>query len=154
MHLNLTRLACAALLCAASAAPCLAESFASSASTGSSASVGSVSDSIKGSSNSSSPAKTVADGDYRIVKVAALVERPGFMRLRLEAMPGVAGGQGFELELPQLAVERSRLAPGKVIGARQRPFGIEFASAETRQPFFLAVADDWMRELPSHPVSL
>jgi hypothetical protein len=147
-----TRLAGAALLAAALAAPAFAESFASSASSAGSASSGSLSDSIQGSSNSSSPDKTVADGEYRIEGIAAVAEKPGFVRLHLQ---GVApAGHTFFLDLPAPTVAHAALAPGERVSARNRPYGIEFATAPARQTFFLVLADDWYRELPSNPVSL
>ena len=46
---------------------------------------GSLSNSLTGSSNSSSPNTTVAEGDYRVIEVAELAERPGMLRLQLQA---------------------------------------------------------------------
>src|SRR6185436_15892890 len=63
------------------ALPCHADSFASSASSAGSASVGSLSDSLKGSSGSSKT--TVAEGDYRIVEVAA-ADRPNTLRVKMQ----------------------------------------------------------------------
>ena len=36
---------------------------------------------------------------------------------------------------------------------RQRAYGYEFAHADTREPFFLALADTWQRELDARPVA-
>jgi hypothetical protein len=80
-----SRLAVIALLCATVATPCAAESFASSASSAGSASSGSVSDSIGGSSKSSTGEAKVADGDYRVIEVADVSDRPGLLRLTLQA---------------------------------------------------------------------
>ena len=153
-HLPL-RLAAFTLLFCAAALPALAESSAaSSASDSASTSVGSLSDSIKGSSNSSSNDK-VAQGDYRLVDVAAAPERPGFARLTLQALqPGNAAPARFELWVPQQVLESHPLTAGETIAARQRPYGLEFANGQPRQAFFLVLADDWYRELQTRPVVL
>lgn len=146
-------LACIALLAAALAAPVAAESFTSSASSAGSASSGSVSDSIKGSSNSSSPDNKVAEGEYRIDGMTAVAEKPGFVRLRLQhvAQPGTE----LLLELPEKTATLATLNVGGRVAARHRPYGIEFAkAAPAREAFFLVLADEWFRELPSNPVSL
>lgn len=154
MTFPLIRLAGTLLLCLAATAPCRAEGSASSASSAGSASVGSLSDSIQGSSNSSSRNDRVAEGDYRIVEVAELADRPGMLRLTLQAAADAAGQPAFFLYLPKRAAEQPRLARGDVISARHRPYGLEFARADTRQAFFLALADDWFRELDPRPVAL
>jgi hypothetical protein len=154
------RLACIILLSIAAAAPCMAESFASSASSAGSASVGSLSDSVKGSSKSSSGETKVADGDYLVIEVAELAGRPGMLQLKLQAttQPGDAGQ--VWLTLPQQALDRQGLAPGDVVSARQRPYGLEFArertreSAAGREAFFLVLADDWYRELEARALTL
>jgi hypothetical protein len=154
MTFNPTRMAGIALLCAATTTPCLAESFASSASSAGSASSGSVSDSIGGSSKSSSGETKVADGDYRVIEVADLSERPGMLRLKLQAMalPGEAGV--VLLTLPRQALAQRGLADGAIVSARHRPYGLEFAHADTREAFFLVLADDWHRELAARPLTL
>jgi hypothetical protein len=154
MTVKPTHLACIALLCAATAAPCLAESSASSASSAGSASSGSVSDSIGGSSKSSSGEAKVADGDYRVIEVAALADRPGMLRLTLQAT-AQQGAQGeVLLTLPRQALAARDLAVGDVVSTRHRPYGLEFAHADTREAFFLVLADDWHRELAAVPVTL
>ncbi len=144
------RLACLVVAGLATAAASHAESFASSASSAGSASVGSLSDSIKGSSNSSSGNNKVAEGDYKIIEVAALPERPGMLRLTLRQ----DDEHEFFLELPQQALGTRGAAAGDTVSAHYRPYGLEFARADTREPFFLVLADDWRRELDARPVSL
>ena len=148
------RLACISFACIATAAPCLADSLASSASSAGSASSGSISDSIDRSSDSSKRDKQVAEGDYRIVEVAAVADRPGMLRLKMQptAPHGEAGG--FSLDLPQPTFDQQGLAPGAIVSARHRAYGLEFARADTHEPFFLVLADDWQRELESHAVTL
>ncbi len=137
-------------------APAQAASSASSAVSDSIGALsGSVSTSFEKSSNSSSR-RDVAAGDYRIVDVAAVDGRPGLLRLRLQAVEAdaadVAAGDGFWLLLPQQAFDNGRLAAGQIVSALARPYGLEFARADTRQAFFLVLADTWYRELQSNPV--
>jgi len=142
----------ALLLLAAAALPAFAaSSAASSASESIGMSVGSLSGSIQRSSNSSSPTK-VADGDYKLIEIAADGERAGMVRLRLQALHDEH--DEFYLILPRETVERSRLASGDVVSAHQRPYGLEFAAGAERQAFFLVLADDWLRELQTKAVAL
>ncbi|HEY1392530.1 MAG TPA: hypothetical protein VFV25_04110, partial [Methylibium sp.] len=67
---------------------------------------------------------------------------------------GGAGKDEFYLYLPQAAYEQAKLAPGRTVTARQRPYGVEFAGGEPRQAFFLALDDDWYRELQAKAVTL
>lgn len=143
------------LLLAVLALPAAADSLVTSSAVGgsSASSAGSASSASLGtSSDSSSPDKKVAEGPYRIVEVARLPERPGEVRLtlRAEADPG----SEVVLHVPQATFDQSGLGAGATINARHRPYGLEFASADTRQPFFLVLDDDWYRELPSRPVVL
>lgn len=150
MHSVSIRAAAVAVLAMTFAVTCRAESFASSASSAGSASIGSLSDSIKGSSNSSAGDNKVAEGDYRIVEVAALAEKPGMLRLKMQAAAR-AGAEGeLWLDLPQKALAARDVAAGDTVTATQRPYGFEFAHADTHQAFFLVLADDWRRELDSH----
>lgn len=146
------RLAALVALGAALALPVCAESSASSASSAGSQSSGSVSDSIRGSSNSSSPANKVAEGEYRIDAMTALAEKPGFLRLHLQHL--TQPDAGLLLDLPEKTATLAALGLGGHVAARQRPYGIEFATAPAREPFFLVLADDWFRELASNPVRL
>ncbi|MBX3607114.1 MAG: hypothetical protein KF788_17680 [Piscinibacter sp.] len=146
------RLAPLALLGAALAAPVAAESLASSASSAGSASSGSVSDSLQGSSNSSSPDRKVAAGEYRIDAMTAVAEKPGFLRLHLTHV--TRPGTELLLDLPEKTATLAALGVGERVAARQRVYGIEFATTPAREPFFLVLADDWHRELASNPVRL
>lgn len=142
-----------ALLLSVLALPAMAGSSASSASSDSvSTSVGSISTSFEKSSDSSSKGDKVAEGEYRIIEVAVAEQRPGAMRLKLQAVdqPGAAGE--FFLYLPRQALDQGRLAEGQLVTARHRPYGIEFAKSET--PFFLVLQDGWYRELHNKVVTL
>jgi hypothetical protein len=143
-----------ALLFAAAVPPALAaSSTASSASEGSSASVGSASDSFQMSSDGSSRATTAA-GDYRVIDVAAVAERPGTVRMTLQALAERDAGREYVVYLPERALGQGRVAPGQVVTVKDRAYGLEFARADDRQAFFLVLSDDWYRELQSNAVVL
>jgi hypothetical protein len=147
-----SRFAFALLVGIVAAVPCRAESFASSASSAGSASVGSLSDSIHDSSHSST--HQVAEGDYRIIEVAAS-DRPGALRLKMQHVARVGDdGAVIYLDVPRPALGDRRAAPGDIIGVRQRPYGYEFAWGDTGVAFFLVLADAWRRELEPRPVRL
>lgn len=120
----------------------MADSLASSASSAGSASSGSVSASLKGSSNSVGDA--VADADYRITDVAAAPDRAGFVRVALQSD---AQQQQLVLELPAAVFGPQRLGVGDTVRAERRVYGVEFARGDTREAFFLVLADDWHEEL-------
>lgn len=128
-----------------------ADSLASSASSAGSASSGSVSDSFRGSSNSSTGGRQTADGDYRIIEVAKAPDRAGIARLTLQADDPQ---QRVVLDLPQAIVDRQALGAGGVVELKNRVYGIEFARGDTREAFYLVLADDWHGELAARPVSL
>ena len=162
MRLIPSRMACAGLLLATLALPCLADSVASSASSAGSASIGSSSDSVKGSSNSSSGKTKVAEGDYRVLQVVALADRPGMLQITLQAvlpagLPTTAqeGAAGtLWLTLPGQALARRVMVAGDVVSARRRPYGVEFAYAAPREAFFLVLTGDWPRDIDPQPVTL
>lgn len=143
-----------ALLCVA-AAPSFAESLAtsassagSSASSAGSASLRGSSDSLHASSDSSRTDPQVAEGEYRVAAVDEVDSKPGMLRLTLEPLRAEAAG--FRLDLPGRALGDRALAPGDVVSARHRPYGLEFARGNTREAFFLVLADDWQRDLQTH----
>lgn len=145
----LRQIAGISLLAAVVAMPVQADSFTSSASSAGSASSGSVSDSISGSSKSSSgDDKKVAAGQYRVIDVAEAPGKPGAARLTLR------GDQGkqFFLDLPKTALAERALPTGAMVQVSERAYGYEFAYADTRQAFFLALHDAWQRELRSHAI--
>ena len=152
-------LACLALLCSMASLPAAAaSSAASSASDSITTSMGSVSGSIERSSTSSTTTTAAIEGDYRIVEVATVAERPGTLRLRLQALPERGAdrdaGTEFFLYLPQAAADQGRLAADVIVTARQRPYGTEFTHGQTRQAFFLVLSDDWYQELRANVVVL
>lgn len=142
----------ATLMLAALAMPALAGSLgASSAAGGSSASMGSSasSDSSEASSNSSSR-RTTAAGPYRITEVAALADRPGEVRLQLQAVADGADVPVLALVLPAALVARHRLAVGGLVTATPQPYGTAFADGGAT--FHLLVDAGWQRELDARPV--
>jgi hypothetical protein len=126
-------------------------SAGSSASSAGSASLKGSSNSIEGSSHSSSKDRTalVQDGDYRVAAVAPATEA-GTLRLMLEPL-GMADAQPFALTVPAQAFGGQLPAAGDVVHAQRRAYGVQFARAE--QPFFLVLADAWMDELASRPIT-
>lgn len=143
-------------LALAAAHAAFADSLASSAASAASQSVGSVSTSLQGSSNSSSRGNTVAEGDYEVTNVAAAPGKPGMLTLRMKATVDTAGTRdddgAFTLVLPQAALGERGIAAGETVQVRHRPYGYEFARASNREPFFLVLADAWMRELDARPI--
>lgn len=128
-----------------------ADSFVSSASIAGSESSDSVSDSLHHSSRSSSGNDRRADIDYRILEVAATPGRAGFARLVLQSNDAT---DTVTLDLPQAVVAREALLPGDAVHSRRQVYGFEFARADTREAFFLALDDDWFDSLAARPVKL
>jgi hypothetical protein len=127
-----------------------AESFASSASSAGSASSGSVSDSLNGSSNSSkTDDDKKADGDYRITDVAEAPNRAGFRRITMQAdgIPADNVQQRIVLDLPAAVLDKQGLGRGDLVRAQHRVYGFEFARTDTREAFYLVLADKWHAEL-------
>jgi len=147
------RASAAALLAAACAIPAHADSVASSASSAGSASSGSISDSLGGSSNSSNRDKRVAAGDYKVIDVAQAPAKANTTRLTLRPVAGTSA-QEFTLDVPNRALAARAIDSGAVVHVNERVYGYEFAYADTTQPFFLALQDDWYRELGSRQVTI
>jgi hypothetical protein len=131
-----------------------AESFASSASSAGSKSVGSLSDSLTGSSNSSSGDKKVAEGTYRIERLADVADKPDHVRLHLRATATAGAAGAVLLDLPRQAVQRQGLGVQALIELRQRPYGMEVAHAATQTAFFLLLTDEWRSDLETRAVTL
>lgn len=153
----------AALLCGVLSQPALADTTLSgSVSDSISTAVGSVSTSLKKSSQSSTKDDKVAEGDYKVVALTAEADQPGMVRLKLQALAPAdheagtetAADDSFELILPQKTVALNQVATGTVVTARNRPYGLAFATGEARQDFFLVLQDEWFRELATRPVAL
>jgi hypothetical protein len=130
-----------AVVLAAASLPAQAASSASSASSeGSSVSVGSVSTSFETSSDSSFQKEKAASGDYKVIEVAEVAERPGMLRMKLQPVAESAAADGsFFLYLPAKTLALHPVAAGQVVSARTRPYVLH---------------DDWYRELQSNAVVL
>jgi hypothetical protein len=128
-----------------------AESFTSSAVSTGSASSGSVSASLHGSSNSSTGDEKTADGNYRIIDVATAPDRAGVARVTMQVDDTQ---QRIVLDLPQAIVEKQSLGLGDTVHAQHREYGFEFARGDTREAFYLVLADEWYNELAARPVTL
>lgn len=142
----------AAVPAAAESLATSASSAASSASSAGSASLRGSSNSIEGSSDSSRNENQVAEGEYRVTQVEEIAARPGMLRLRMQPVDP-AGNGGFALILPAQAFDGRGIAAGEVVSARHRPYGIEFARSDTRQAFFLVLADAWHRDLETRVIA-
>lgn len=136
----------ATLALAATAAQ--ADSFVSSAAGAGSASSGSVSDSLKQSSGSSSGGERRAEGRYRVTEVAKA--DAGKLRLTLQR----EGADTVELTLPQQALAAREVRVGDEVQATPQAYGVAFAHADTGRAFFLVLEDAWHRELAARPVTL
>ena len=150
---TLSRALCLAAFAIACAAPTHATSFTSSAASAGSASSGSISDSIGASSNSSSGDDRVAAGDYRVIDVAAAPAKPDTTRMTLRAAAaGVT--REFYLDVPNRALAERGVNKGELVRVNEREYGFEFAHADTKRAFFLALQDDWYRDLASRKVTI
>ena len=148
-------LATLALLACAAPLTCLAESSAASSISDSiSQASGSISDSLKGSSHSSSPDNKQAQGDYKVIEMAEVTDRPGFVELHLQPIAANTLGAEIYLTLPRVAADQGHIGAGATVTALQRPYGIEFAANQPRAAFFLALADDYVRDMKLAPVTL
>lgn len=117
-------------------------------------SVGSISTSIKKSSDSSSATLT-AQGPYEVTEVAAIEGEPDMLRLALRAQQ--TGSDNIYLTLPRQAVEQALIGVGTQVEAQAREYGVAFGVRDATgqiQPFFLALSDAWHHELDNRPVTL
>jgi len=144
-------LALAACLALHGPAALAASSASSASSDAGSASSGSVSDSFGKSSDSSKGGKNVAAGDYRVVAVAPAAGPEGRTRVTLVAVADAAA-EPVQLFLPAGTALQAGLAAGHVVSATARPYGLEFARADTREAFYLVLEDASFRELKTRPV--
>lgn len=151
-----TPLACLTLALGGASLPAMAaSSAASSASEGASASVGSVSTSFETSSDSSSKKDKTASGDYKVIEVAEVAERPGTLRMKLQPVAQAdEEDKSFFLYVAAQTLAQNQVAAGQIVAARQRPYGVEFAKGDTGRAFFLVLHDAWHRELQSTAVVL
>lgn len=152
-HLTKSLATLVLLACAMPLTTQAASSAASSLSDSLTTSSGSVSDSLKGSSHSSSPDDKQVKGDYKVTDVAEVDGQPGFVELHLQPVAANAGIEVY-VKVPRAAAETGHVATGALVTALQRPYGIEFATTQPRAAFFLALADDVVRDTKMAPVAL
>lgn len=123
-----------------------ADSFVSSAAGAGSASSGSVSDSLKASSGSSTGGERRAEGRYRVTAVAQAEGDKLTLTLTRD------GAETLALTLPRQALAARGLQPGDDVQATPQPYGVAFAHADTGRAFFLVLDDAWHRELAARVV--
>jgi hypothetical protein len=128
-----------------------AASSTSSVTSLASESVGSVSDSISASSNSSTGDKKVAQGLYQVTDIA-LENHPTRGELARLRLRGDAGD--FELLLPRTTQARHELAVGQTVAVSEADWGYRFSLQGQGQPFFLALNAAWQGSLQNKPVQL
>jgi hypothetical protein len=167
----LKRMSVVGLLCSALVAPAWAASSASSAASDSVGRIlGSFSNSLGRSSDSSTGGEKAAAGDYKVIEVAEVfddivpspvvagAEPTGTadrLRLKLQAVTDDSPAGAFYLYLPRAAVQQGGVEVGHVVSAKARPYGLEFsATTTTREAFFLVLHDDWYQDLQTRVVSL
>jgi hypothetical protein len=95
----------------------------------------------------------VAAGQYHVIDVAQAPAKAGTTRVTLRA---VAGGPATEfwVDVPDRALADRRVDKGAVVQVNERVYGYEFAYGDTNKPFFLALQDEWYRELSSRKVTI
>ncbi len=87
----------------------------------------------------------MAAGTYRVTEVAAAPGKPG--KLQLQMAPVSEGGQAFTLTLDAQLAQQQGVGVGSLLDAQPRAYGVAFALTAAPQPFLLALADDWLRDL-------
>ncbi|MGZ5183023.1 MAG: hypothetical protein ACXWC2_21305, partial [Ramlibacter sp.] len=95
--------------------------------------------------------RRVAAGDSRVLDVAQAPAQANTTRLTRRA---AAGADPFTLDVPDRALAERSVAAGALVQVKERAYGYDFAYADTKQPFFLALQDDWYRELGSRQVTI
>ena len=153
-HLTKSLATLALLACTAPLTCLAASSAASSVSDSLTQSSASISDSLRDSSHSSSPDNKQAQGDYKVIDVAELADQPGYVELHLQPVATNTAGEEMYLRLPRVAADQGHVDTGAIVTALQRPYGIEFAANQPRAAFFLALADDVVRDMKLTPVTL
>lgn len=144
----------AAVLGVLHAAPAPAATTASfSISDSASTLVGSVSTSVRRSSDSfGGDRQAIADGEHRIVRAAPAADAADVVQLTLRPLADDGAAAEWLLRLPRVLAGQPELAAGQTITSRAREYGYEFAAGAPRRAFFLALHDDWLHELRARPV--
>jgi hypothetical protein len=147
-------------------------SATSSASSAGSASVGSLSDSVQGSSNSSAGDKKLAAGEYRVVATRAHGREIELQRVASPSGTGadaaptaLVSADTWLLRLPAQALADRPLQPGDHLWVQERAYGLAFSRLEPQPgeaatarapsaPFYLALTDAWLKDIQARPVRL
>jgi hypothetical protein len=108
---------------------------------------------VTGSSTSSKKVVT-AQGDYTVVDLAAVPDKPGMMQVALHAADSADEQRDFTLVLPRKTIDDNGLAIGQTISARPQNFGVELSGGMHARVFYLILHDSLRNELRSVPVSL
>jgi hypothetical protein len=88
-----------------------------------------------------------------VIDVAQAPSKANATRLTLRPVAGGAA-QEFTLDVPNRALAARSVGAGEIVQVKDRVYGYEFAYADSKQPFFLALQDDWYRELGSRQVTI
>jgi hypothetical protein len=96
----------------------------------------------------------MAAGNYQLIQVAELTNRPGMVQIKLARQDAGTADSEVEVALPRVALENSLLLVGGVVTVREKAYGLELSNGSTQQAFFLVLADAWHRELGIKPVVL
>ena len=97
--------------------------------------------------------RRVAAGPYRVIDVAQAPAKAATTRVTLRAVAGDAATE-FWVDVPDRALADRRIAKDEVVQVNERVYGYEFAYGDTKKAFFLALQDDWYRELASRKVTI
>lgn len=114
-----------------------------------SATVESISGSVQ---NSSRAIANVAEGDYKVVAIAQAARQPGKTQLTLVPVTN-KDTEPFNLLVTQADFKQSGVQTGQLVHAQQRPYGMTFAKADSKQPFALLLDPAWKNEIKPQLVS-
>ena len=86
--------------------------------------------------------------------IAAIANKPGHLRLQLQATATTGEAGAATLDLPRQAVERQALQVKGLIELRERAYGMEVAMATNKTAFFLLLKDEWRHDMETRAVTL
>lgn len=146
-----------------------------SASDSASTSVGSLSESLQGASNSVSKTTRLVQGDYRIQDMQVVVKKGavlldnktdthtdidtdtdsnpprGLPQVRLTLRTLQSPEESLELTLPLATAEQAGLGVGQTLQAKNRPYGVVLSNP---MPFFILLDDRTVNDLSTRAVAL
>jgi len=130
-----------------------AASISMSVSDSVSGTVASISDSLGKSSKSSTNAVGLTQGDYKITDIAVADGRDNQMKIALQA-PGDDRTKDLYLYLPADDYARTNLNVGQIVTATPRNYGLAFYQVQTKEPFAVVLAENWIKDLHTNVVAL